>query len=79
MAMAVTNTAMVTVDTATAMATTETKAEMAMVNMATAANPELPNYSADYNALVIIMDPLTEFWGHKLGAQSGRTNGSTGT
>ena len=37
-----------------------------------AASPELPNYNAGCNARVITMDPLTESWGHKRGAQSGR-------
>ncbi len=47
---------------------------MAMVSMAKPANPELPNYSAGCNALVITTDPLTESWGHKRGTQSGRNN-----
>ena len=52
---------------------------LAMVNMAMPANPELPNYSADYNARVITMDPLTESWGRKPGARSGHTNANTAT
>jgi len=53
--------------------------KVAMVNMAKPANPELPNYSVGSNALVITADLLTESWGHKPGAQSGRTNGTTAT
>jgi hypothetical protein len=65
-------------DMAVAMAKMGT-AKVAMVNMAKPASPELPNYNADSNALVITMDPLTESWGHKPGTQSGRTNGNTAT
>jgi len=44
-----------------------------------AASPESPNYNAGCNVLVITTDPLTESWGHKRGAQSGRTNRNTAT
>jgi hypothetical protein len=53
--------------------------KMAMVNTERPANPELPNYNADCNALVITMDPLTESWDHRRDAQSGRTSKSTET
>src|SRR5205823_12148906 len=55
------------------------KIKMAMVSMARPANPELPNYSAGCNALVITTDRSTESWGHKPGAQSGHTNRTTAT
>jgi len=45
----------------------------------TAANPESPNCSAVFHALVTIMDPSTESWGRKLGAQSGTTSKNTVT
>jgi hypothetical protein len=70
-------------DMAVAMVNTATvkmaRDKVAMVNMAKPASPELPNYNADCNALVIIMDLLMESWGHKPGAQSGPTNGTTAT
>ena len=45
----------------------------------TAANPESPNCSTVFHALVTIMDPSTESWGRKLGAQSGTTSKNTVT
>jgi peptidoglycan DL-endopeptidase CwlO len=44
-----------------------------------AASPESRNCNVGCNALAITTDPLTESWGHKRGAQSGRTNRSTAT
>ena len=65
----------ITGPTATAMA----MVNMAVVNMAMPASPELPNYSAGCNAQVITTERSTECWAHKRGAQSGRTNSTTGT
>src|SRR5262245_47549256 len=70
--------------TATAMAMVNmgvamVKTGMAMVNMATPASPELPNYSGGCNALVIITDPLTESSGRRREPLSGSTNRTTAT
>ena len=47
--------------------------------METAANPESPNCNGGCHALAIIMDPSTESWGRKRGAQSGHTSKNTVT
>jgi hypothetical protein len=44
-----------------------------------AANPELPSCRGDWDALVITTGPLTEFSGHKRGAQFVRTSRNTAT
>ena len=43
----------------------------------TAANPESPSCNSGCHGLAITMDPSTESWGRKRGAQSGRTNKTT--
>ena len=43
----------------------------------TAANPESPSCNSGCHALAITMDPSTESWGRKRGAQSGRTSKTT--
>ena len=61
--------------TATAMdMATDTVPRCSTEGTETAANPESLNCSAVFHALVTIMDPSTESWGRKLGAQSGTTS-----
>ena len=43
----------------------------------TAANPESPSCSSGCRGLAITVDPSTESWGRKRGAQSGRTSKTT--
>ena len=43
----------------------------------TPADPESPSCNGGCHALAITMDPLTESWGRKRGAQSGRTSKTT--
>ena len=43
----------------------------------TAANPESPSCNSGCPGLAITMDPSTESWGRKRGAQSGRTSKTT--
>ena len=87
MAMVVpTATAMVMVGAATVMATITLTGVISMVmatgkimvmDTATLADPEFPSYNGDCHELAIIMDPSTESWDHKRGAQSGRTSKTT--
>ena len=44
---------------------------------ATAADPESPSCNGGCRGLVITVDPSTESWGRKRGAQSGRTSKTT--
>jgi len=48
-------------------------------NTEIAASPEFRNYSSGCNALGITTDLLTESWGHRREAQSGRTKKTTET
>ena len=43
----------------------------------TAADPGLPSCNGGCHGPAIIVDPSMESWGHKRGAQSGRTSRST--
>src|SRR5882757_3239654 len=43
----------------------------------TAANPESPSCNSGCHGLAITVDPSTESWGRKRGAQSGRTSKTT--
>ena len=71
---------------ATVTGTTTLTAETSMVtatgvimvtDTATPADPESPSCNGGCRGLAIIMDPLTESWGRKRGAQSGRTSKTT--
>ena len=57
----------------------DTVPSFSMEGTETAANPESPNCSAVFHELVTTMDPSTESWGRKLGAQSGTTSKNTVT
>ena len=82
----VARTATGTVGAATVMATTTLTGVISMVmatgktmvmDTATLADPESPSYNGGCHELAITMDPSTESWGRKRGAQSGRTSKTT--
>ena len=47
------------------------------MDTATLADPESPSCNGGCHELAITMDPSTESWGRKRGAQSGRTSKTT--
>lgn len=65
--------------TATAMATATDTAPSTSLTTAVAANPESPSCNGGCHGLVITVDPSTESWGRKRGAQSGCTSKNTVT
>ncbi len=80
--MAVTRMVMATgiiMDTATdmAMVTATDTAPSTSLATETAANPESPSCNSGCHGLAITVDPSTESWGRKRGAQSGRTSKTT--
>ena len=62
----------------TAMEATDTAPSTSLATE-TAANPESPSGNSGCHGLAITVDPSTESWGRKRGAQSGRTNKTTMT
>ena len=68
----------ITMDTATdmAMEATDTAPSTSLATE-TAANPESPSCNSGCHGLAITVDPSTESWGRKRGAQSGRTSKTT--
>ena len=70
----------ITMDTATdmAMEATDTAPSTSLATE-TAANPESPSCNSGCHGLAITVDPSTESWGRKRGAQSGRTSKTTTT
>ena len=59
------------------MATATDTAPSISLTTETAADPESPSCNGGCHALVITMDPSTESWGRKRGAQSGLTSKTT--
>ena len=64
--------------TDTAMEATDTAPSTSLATE-TAANPESPSCNSGCHGLAITVDPSTESWGRKRGAQSGRTSKTTTT
>jgi hypothetical protein len=60
----------------TAMEATDTAPSTSLATE-TAANPESPSCNSGCHGLAITVDPSTESWGRKRGAQSGRTSKTT--
>ena len=60
----------------TAMEATDTAPSTSLATE-TAANPESPSCNSGCRGLAITVDPSTESWGRKRGAQSGRTSKTT--
>jgi hypothetical protein len=71
---------MATVTAVMGMATdTALNTNRSTVSTAIAANPESPSCNGGWHELATTMDPLTEYSGRRLGAQSGITNNNTAT
>src|SRR5258708_13292738 len=62
-----------------AMVTAKDAAPSTSLATETAANPESPSCNSGCHGLAITVDPSTESWGRKRGAQSGRTSKTTMT